>query len=90
VLERSPQQNPAKAMQPAAAPAEDHALVLTAWGSHDAFDAWIATPDRDQLTASEVHGSVRYGPITRYDVAGGYVHIDGLAAVAEEIEEASP
>jgi hypothetical protein len=41
--------------------------------------AWIATPARDQLTASEIHQAVEYRPITRYDVAGGYVNLTGLA-----------
>jgi hypothetical protein len=55
--------------------------------SHDAFDAWIQTPDRDRLTASEVQASVEYGPITRRAIVGGYVRVDGLAAVAEQIGE---
>ena len=54
-------------------------LVITGWPSHAAFDAWIATPERDALTASDVHRSVDYRPITRYDVAGGSVNVAGLA-----------
>ena len=54
-------------------------MVITAWPSHRAFDEWIATPDRDALTASEVHQSVAYHPITRYDVVGGYVNVPGLS-----------
>lgn len=53
-------------------------VVITVWPSHEVFDAWIATPDRDRLTASDVHRAVEYRPITRYDVAGGYLNIDGL------------
>jgi heme-degrading monooxygenase HmoA len=53
-------------------------VVLTAWPSHGVFDAWIATPHRDALTASEVHQAVDYRPITRYDVAGGYLNLPGL------------
>jgi heme-degrading monooxygenase HmoA len=53
-------------------------VVLTAWPSHEVFDAWIATPHRDALTASEVHQAVSYRPITRYDVAGGYLNLPGL------------
>jgi|SRR5215212_961745 len=85
VLQRSSRQNPTKAMQAAAAaPDSDEALVVvTAWASHDDFDAWVETPDRDRLTASNVHASVTYGPITRYDTAGGYVNLDGLAAVID-------
>src|SRR5258706_6299998 len=86
VLERSLRQNPAKAMPLAEHEAKNSALVVTAWASHETFDAWIQTPDRDRLTASDVHGSVEYGPITRYDVAGGYLNLDGLAAVAEQRE----
>src|SRR5512133_1332342 len=43
-------------------------VVITAWPSHEVFDAWIATPERDRLTASDVHQAVDYRPITRYDV----------------------
>ena len=51
---------------------EGETVVVTAWPSHEVFDAWIATPERDGLTGSDVHRSVDYRPITRYDVAGGY------------------
>lgn len=54
-------------------------IVLTLWPSHEVFDAWIATPERDALTASEVHRSVDYHPITRYEIAGGYFNLAGLA-----------
>jgi heme-degrading monooxygenase HmoA len=54
-------------------------VVLTLWPSHEVFDAWIATPERDALTASDVHQSVDYQPITRYEVAGGYLNPSGLA-----------
>ncbi len=53
-------------------------VVITAWPSHEVFDAWIATPHRDALTASEVHQAVRYAPIIRYDVPGGYLNLPGL------------
>jgi heme-degrading monooxygenase HmoA len=55
-------------------------VVLTIWPSHEVFDAWIATPDRDRLTASSVHQAVSYQPITRYDITGGYLNHPGLAA----------
>ena len=61
-------------------PTAGEVVVLTAWPSHEAFDAWIATPERDRLTASAVHRSVDYRPITRYEVVGGYLNLDGLAA----------
>jgi heme-degrading monooxygenase HmoA len=60
---------------------EGETVVVTAWPSHEVFDAWIATPDRDRLTASDTHQSVRYHPITRYEVAGGYLN---LAALTKE------
>ena len=53
-------------------PENGEAVVVTVWPSHEVFDAWIATPERDALTASEVHQAVDYRPITRYDVVGGY------------------
>ena len=56
-------------------------VVVTVWPSHDVFNTWIATPDRDALTASEVHRAVDYHPITRYDVAGGYT----AATLPEEV-----
>jgi heme-degrading monooxygenase HmoA len=60
---------------------EGDTVVITVWPSHDVFDAWIATPERDALTDSEVHRAVEYRPITRYDLAGGYVNLPGLAAL---------
>ena len=45
-------------------------VVITIWPSHEVFDAWIETPERDALTDSEVHRAVEYRPIIRYDVAG--------------------
>jgi heme-degrading monooxygenase HmoA len=52
---------------------EGDTMVITVWPDHATFDAWIATPERDALTASEVHQAVDYRPITRYDVTGGYL-----------------
>jgi heme-degrading monooxygenase HmoA len=57
---------------------EGETVVITVWPSHEVFDAWIATPDRDRLTESDVHRAVDYRPIIRYDLAGGYLDIDGL------------
>jgi len=91
VLERSPRQNPVKTLQPPApeVDATDELIVVTAWATHDAFDAWIDTPDRDRLTASDVHAAVSYSPITRYDVAG-YLNPDGLLGVADSLKEEQP
>jgi heme-degrading monooxygenase HmoA len=55
-------------------------VVITIWPSHEVFDAWIGTPHRDALTASEVHQAVHYHPITRYQVPGGYLNLPGLTA----------
>jgi heme-degrading monooxygenase HmoA len=90
VLERSTRRGPSKTLQPADTDEADAAgtIVITAWTSHEAFDAWIETPDRDLLTASDVHGAVRYGPITRYDLSGGYINLDRLTAVTEPSKEA--
>ena len=57
--------------------------MITAWPSHEVFDAWIASPDRDRLTASNVHRAVEYRPITGYDVAAGHLNVPGLAEVEE-------
>jgi hypothetical protein len=62
-------------------------VVVTSWPSHDVFDAWIETPDRDRLTDSDVHAAVHYRPITRYAVVAGYLNIGGLTAAAESPEE---
>jgi hypothetical protein len=53
-------------------------VVITIWPSHEVFDAWIATPHCDALTASEVHQAVSYQPITRYETTGGYLNLPGL------------
>ena len=58
-----------------------HTVVITIWPSHEVFDAWIATPERDALTDSEVHRAVEYRPITRFDLAGGYVNLPALASL---------
>ena len=53
-------------------------VVITVWPDHATFDAWIATPERDALTASAVHRAFEYRPITRYDITGGYLNLAGL------------
>jgi len=58
---------------------EGPTVVVTIWPSHEVFDAWIATPERDALTASAVHQAVEYHPITRYEAAAGYLNRAGLA-----------
>lgn len=62
-------------------------VVVTVWPTPEVFDAWIATPERDALTASDVHAAVAYRPITRYDIVGGYTNVNGLAAHAAEKEQ---
>jgi heme-degrading monooxygenase HmoA len=61
-------------------------VVVTLWPTHDAFDEWIATPERDAITASDVHQSVDYRPITRYDVVGGYTNLTDVAALVIDKE----
>ena len=63
-------------------PSAGETVVVTAWPSHEVFDAWIATPERDRLTASAVHQAVDYRPLTRYERVGGYTNLATLA-VAE-------
>src|SRR6266508_2947126 len=78
VLQTSPRQNPAKTLRfdPAALDTDeldsDELVVVTGWPDHEAFDTWINTPDRDRLTASDMHRAVEFRPLTRYDLIGGY------------------
>ena len=91
VLERATRQNPSKALQPLEGdgPDELETVIVTGWPSHDALDAWINTPDRDRLTDSETHRGVAFRPLTRFDVIGGYLNVDGLADVALATKEKS-
>ena len=66
---------------------EGETVVITVWPDHAMFDAWIATPERDALTASDVHQAVDYRPITRYDVVGGYLNLPGLQQADPSPEE---
>src|SRR5215207_576531 len=59
----------------------DELTVVTVWPDHEVFDAWIATPERDALTDSDVHRAVDYRPIIRHDVVGGYT----AASLPEEL-----
>jgi heme-degrading monooxygenase HmoA len=58
-------------------------VVVTVWPSHEIFDAWISTPERDRLTASDVHRAVDYRPITRYEVAAGYTNLPSLCSLPD-------
>jgi heme-degrading monooxygenase HmoA len=71
---------------------EGDTVVVTVWPSHQVFDAWMATPQRDALTASAVHAAVDNRPITRYEIAGGYLNVAGLAVGPDTfpIEEVQP
>jgi heme-degrading monooxygenase HmoA len=62
--------------------ANGETVVITVWPSHEVFDAWIATPERDALTASDVHRAIDYRPITRYDLVGGHTNLAALAVLA--------
>lgn len=57
-------------------------VVMTIWPSHEVFDAWIATPHRDGLTASDVHQAVTHRPIIRHEVPGGYLTLPALSALS--------
>jgi len=57
-------------------------VVITAWPSHEVFDAWIATPERDALTASDVHQAVEYRPSVRYEVAD-WMHLESGVRVPD-------
>jgi heme-degrading monooxygenase HmoA len=59
-------------------------VVATAWPSDEVFDAWIRTPERDRLTASDVHQSVEYRPLTRHRLVGGYTNVSALRIGREE------
>ena len=67
---------------------EGETVVITIWPSHEVFDAWVATPERDRLTASDVHAAVDYRPITRYDVVGGYLNLSALAGIPDAYPQA--
>lgn len=58
--------------------ADGETVVVTVWPSDEVFDAWISTPDRDRLTASEVHQAIDYRPLIRYEVVGGYTNLAGM------------
>jgi heme-degrading monooxygenase HmoA len=62
-------------------------VVVTVWPDHQTFDAWVATPERDALTASDVHQSVDYRPLTRYDVVAGYADAEGLGTINLRLKE---
>jgi heme-degrading monooxygenase HmoA len=68
----------------------DELVVITIWPSHEVFDAWIATPERDALTNSEVHRSVEYRPLGRHEVLGGYLNLAGLTTAQHDHEERTP
>jgi hypothetical protein len=88
VLERAARQNPAKAMQPPGpAGPELETVIVSGWPSHDALDAWINTPARDSLTDSEMHRAVAFRPLVRFEMVGGYLNLDGLAAMADAGKE---
>jgi heme-degrading monooxygenase HmoA len=60
-------------------------VVITIWPDHETFDAWIATPERDALTASAVHQAVDYRPIVRYDLVGGYTNLGALTSTMHNL-----
>jgi heme-degrading monooxygenase HmoA len=53
-------------------------IVITMWPDDATFDAWVATPERDAFTASDLQQAVDYRPITRHQVIGGYINLTAL------------
>jgi heme-degrading monooxygenase HmoA len=47
-------------------------LYLTIWQSHAIFDAWIKTPEHETLSKSAGHQLVKWHPLKRYNVPGGW------------------
>jgi heme-degrading monooxygenase HmoA len=47
-------------------------LYLTIWKDSATFDAWILTPEHEQVSRSRGHGLVKWRPIQRYAVPGGW------------------
>ena len=47
-------------------------LILTMWESEEAFEKWLAAPEKPAVDASPGHALVKFGKIKRYDTASGY------------------
>jgi heme-degrading monooxygenase HmoA len=47
-------------------------LYLTIWRSHAVFDAWIKTPEHEAVSKSAGHQLVKWYPLKRYAVPGGW------------------
>lgn len=66
---------------------EGETVVVTVWPSHEVFDAGIATPAQERITASEVHRAVEYRRITRYDLTGSYTNFAGFAELFPQLPD---
>jgi heme-degrading monooxygenase HmoA len=51
---------------------EGETLYLTIWRDTAKFDAWILTPEHEQVSRSRGHNLVKWHPIRRYAVPGGW------------------
>jgi heme-degrading monooxygenase HmoA len=47
-------------------------LYLTIWRDQATFDAWILTPEHEQVSRSRGHGLVKWQPLRRYASPGGW------------------
>lgn len=56
--------------------------------AHGILAEWVlepssAAPERDRLTAWDLHQAVDYQPITHYEIADGYTNLTALTALAD-------
>jgi heme-degrading monooxygenase HmoA len=51
---------------------KEETLYLTIWKDSATFDAWILTPEHEQVSRSRGHSLVKWHPIRRYVVPGGW------------------
>jgi heme-degrading monooxygenase HmoA len=51
---------------------QEDTLYLTIWKNNATFDAWILTPEHEQVSRSRGHSLVKWRPIRRYAVPGGW------------------
>jgi heme-degrading monooxygenase HmoA len=47
-------------------------LIITLWESEEAFEKWLAAPEKPAVDASPGHALVKFGKIVRYDTVAGY------------------
>jgi heme-degrading monooxygenase HmoA len=47
-------------------------LIMTVWGSEEAFERWLLAAEKPSVDASAGHALVKFGTIKRYDTVSGY------------------